>query len=191
MSTAHATIGNDELIAEVLSDKRADFEAFVRARVRPEEAEDLLQMAALRAIERADSLDDPARVVAWLYRLHRNLIVDVIRKRSSESRVIDSVAEVPDQAPPAPEDDPCGCSVTQVSHIRSAYSSILSLVDIDGMNLSEAAHALGITVNNATVRLHRARGALRQRMLEHCGVSNLQDCASCRCVYEGCCLAEV
>ncbi len=181
-------MGKDELIARTLCDKRADFEAFVRARVRSEEANDILQLAALRAIERADSLDDPARVVAWLYRLHRNLIVDVIRKRSSEHRVIDSAAEVPDQAPP-PSSDPCACSLTQASHIHSAYSSILSLVDIGGMRLSEAARTLGITVNNATVRLHRARRALRKQMLEHCGVSNPRDCANCRCVYEGCCVA--
>ncbi|MEM7584908.1 MAG: sigma-70 family RNA polymerase sigma factor [Acidobacteriota bacterium] len=186
MSGTHETLAKNDLIARVLCDKRADFEAFVRARVRSEEANDVLQMAALRAIERADSLDDPDRVVAWLYRLHRNLIVDVIRKRSSDHRVIDPAAEVPDQAPPLPS-DLCACSVTQANHIRSAYSSILTLVDIGGMGLNEAARTLGITVNNATVRLHRARRALREKMLEHCGVSNFQDCATCRCVHDGCC----
>lgn len=188
MSRTHQPPSNRELVAQALCDKRADFEAFVRARVRSEEANDILQLAALRAIERADSLDDPARVVAWLYRLHRNLIVDTVRKQSSEHRVIDPAAEVPDQASP-PSSDPCACSVTQATQILSAYSSILSLVDMSGMTLSDAARTLGITVNNATVRLHRARRALKKKMLEHCGVSNLQDCATCRCVYEGCCAA--
>ena len=65
----------------------------------------------------ADSLDDPASVVAWLYRLHRNLIVDVVRKRSSEHRLIDPAAEVPDQAPPE-SSDPCACSVIQARSIH-------------------------------------------------------------------------
>ncbi len=52
MGGTHESMGKDELIARTLCDKRADFEAFVRARVRSEEANDILQLAALRAIER-------------------------------------------------------------------------------------------------------------------------------------------
>ena len=49
-----------------------------------------MQVAALRAIEKAESLDDPARVLAWLYRIHRNLIIDNYRKRASEQRHVDA-----------------------------------------------------------------------------------------------------
>ncbi len=188
MSRAQSTPGRGEVIARALCDHRADLEAFVRARVRSEEAKDIIQTAAIRAIERADSLDDPARVVAWLYRLHRNLIVDAVRKRATEHRLIDPAAEVPDPAAPQ-SSETCACSVAQAERISPSYSSILSLVDIGGMKPSEAARTLGISVNNATVRLHRARRALKKAMLEHCGVSSPRECADCRCVYDGCCAA--
>ena len=177
---------NHEVVTRTLREKRADFQAFVRSRVRSPEAEDVLQIAALRAVERASSLEDPARVVAWLYRLHRNVIIDVGRKRIREGQLIDATAEVPEQAT-QPADAACRCSVSQTNHLGSTYASILLLVDAGELKLGEAAKQLGISVNNATVRLHRARKALRERMLEHCQVSSAEDCVDCRCVYDGCC----
>ncbi|MEO1065285.1 MAG: sigma-70 family RNA polymerase sigma factor [Actinomycetota bacterium] len=179
---------NRDVVADALCEHQPAFEAFVRARVRPQDVDDLLQLAALRAIERADSLEDPERVVAWLYRIHRNLIVDVARTRSSERRYVDAVAELPEQADP-PVADPCECSVTQARRLRPTYATILSLVDSDGLQLREAARQLEVSPNNAAVRLHRARRALKRAMLEHCGVDDPRQCAGCRCVEDACCAA--
>ena len=176
------------IVAAALFDKRADFEAFVRARVRPQDADDIVQLAALRAVERAESLDDPDRVVAWLYRIHRNLIIDAARMQVSERKHVDTGAEVPELVGMT-DDDPCRCSVAQAQRLRPNYAAILSLVDSDGLRLSEAAKRLDVSTNNAAVRLHRARKALKQAMLEHCGVSEPKDCADCRCVYDVCCAA--
>jgi RNA polymerase sigma-70 factor (ECF subfamily) len=57
------------------------------------------------------------------------------------------------------------------------------------LSLIEAAARLDITHNNATVRLHRARKALRDAMEAHCGVTDPQACAACRCVDDACCAA--
>ncbi|MEM7273356.1 MAG: RNA polymerase sigma factor [Actinomycetota bacterium] len=179
---------NHDVVTDALREKRSEFEAFVRARVQPQDVDDIVQLAALRAVERADSLDDPDRVVAWLYRIHRNLIVDVHRKRASERRHIDAGADIPELVQ-TPGEDPCECSVSQARRLRPAYASILSLVDSDGLQLSEAARRLDVSANNAAVRLHRARKALRQAMLEHCGVQDPRECANCRCVYDTCCAA--
>ena len=89
---------NQALVAKALRDKQADFAAFVRRRVNHEAAEEILQTAALRAIEHAESLDDPERVVAWLFRLHRNVIIDAARRKATERRVIDTNADLPEGA---------------------------------------------------------------------------------------------
>ncbi|MEM7341589.1 MAG: sigma-70 family RNA polymerase sigma factor [Actinomycetota bacterium] len=178
---------NGEVIAETLRARQSEFEAFVRARVRPQDVDDVLQLAALRAIERADSMEDPNRVVAWLYRIHRNLIIDASRKRASERRYVDAVADLPEQGE-VPVEDPCECSVSQAGRLRPSYASILALVDFDGLQLGEAARRLAVSTNNAAVRLHRARTALKQAMLDHCGVADPRDCADCRCVYDACCV---
>ena len=177
---------NVEIVAKALREKRADFAGFVRRRAKPEEVEDILQNAAVKAIERADLLSDPERVVAWLYRLHRNLIIDSLRKGTVEKRVIDQSSHLPEQATPEVEEH-CHCSISQAQTMGGNYASILSLVDIAGLDLTEAAGVLEISKNNATVRLHRARRALSEKMQKHCGVESLRDCLDCRCVYDGCC----
>ncbi len=185
MTRTDAAASNDA-VGEALRERRSDFEAFVRSRVRPDQVDDVLQTAAMRAIERAESLDDPERVVAWLYRIHRNLVIDTWRRGAATTDRIESTAHVPERAEP-PITESCDCSVAQSRRLRPAYATILQLVDTDGMAVPTAADTLGISANNAAVRLHRARKALRAAMFEHCGVTEPQDCAVCRCVDDVCC----
>lgn len=182
------------LIASALRDHAERLRAFVVARVPAAEVEDVLQTAAMRALERAETLREPERALPWLYRLHRNVIADALRKRASQQRSfersggaqpVDEAAT--DAAALVDADAPCGCSLVQARRIHPAYASMLALVDTGGLSLRDAAQALGISANNAAVRLHRARKALREAMREHCGVTSARDCADCRCVYEGCC----
>lgn len=176
------------VISDALAEHRAAFEGFVRARASASDVEDILQVAAMRAIERAQTLRDPERVMAWLYRVHRNVIADQMRANERSLRLADAVS-----ACPSVDDDTaaalCACSVRQASMIHERYAEILELVDLGGHTAQEAARVLGVSANNATVRLHRARKALRKRLEEHCGVTTLRECLDCRCVEAGCCAA--
>ncbi|MEM6495679.1 MAG: sigma factor-like helix-turn-helix DNA-binding protein [Pseudomonadota bacterium] len=171
-----------------LSAHSAELKRYVRARVAAEDVDDVLQLAALRAIEKASSLQDPDRVLQWLYRVHGNIASDFARKRVSEQRLIEAMIfeteTVTYEAEPT-----CRCSITQARSLSQNYAAILDLVDINGVPLTIAAERLNVSVNNATVRLHRARAALKKRLLEHCGVTSPRACANCRCTYEGCCAA--
>ncbi len=64
-------------MAKALRDHGNELEAFVRARVPSADGGDVLQTAAIRAFEKAEALQDPARVLPWRYRLHRNIVTDV------------------------------------------------------------------------------------------------------------------
>ena len=177
-----------ELVAKALRAHGNELRAFVRARVPSAEVDDVLQTAAIRAFEKAESLQDPARVLPWLYRLHRNIVTDEMRKQASRQRLVDDAARVLEVPAQQDTQDPCRCSVSQARRVEPpAYASILMLVDVGDASLAEAARILGITASNAAVRLHRAREKLRKTMREHCGVTNLRECADCRCVHEGCC----
>ena len=177
-----------EAVASALRVHRTRLSSFVRSRVPPGEVDDVLQIAALRAIERAESLEDPARVLPWLYRVHRNVATDESRKRARRQRWLAHDASVP-ELPASETTSLCDCSVTQALSMRPSYAHVLNLVDVCGATVEEAAQALGISANNVAVRLHRARKALRQSMLEHCGVTSLRECADCRCLEDGCCAA--
>ena len=186
-------LSRHEAVSAALGENQTEFAAFVRSRIRPQDADEVLQLAAARGIERAATLEDPDRVVAWLYRIHRNLIIDVMRAKASEQKYADTHGELPEFADAALADadfdELCRCIMAQTKRLRPSYASILNLVDADGLPLSEAARELDVSVNNATVRLHRARKALREKMLEHCGVTDASECASCRCIDDNCCAA--
>lgn len=186
----YGKVGRDvthaESIARSLREHAGALRAFVRARVPPAEVDDVLQTAALRAVEGSASLNEPGRVLAWLYRIHRNVVYDSMRSHArSEEIVLSDMDALPEG--PARDAEICGCSLSQMKRVRASYASILSLVDADGASLREAAQMLDISIENATVRLHRARKALRKTMREHCGVESVRDCLDCRCADDGCC----
>ncbi|MEM8994110.1 MAG: RNA polymerase sigma factor [Acidobacteriota bacterium] len=175
-------------MGKVLDQHAGRLRAFVAARVPSDQVDDVMQAAALRAIERASTLRDPDKALPWLYRIHRHTIVDQWRQRSSHENLSGDEEEVVD-APIELSDSSCDCGLVQARQLKPAYASILALVDAGDATLAEAAVTFGISVNNATVRLHRARRALRDAMRNHCGVTNVRDCFECRCVSEGCCVA--
>ena len=188
MTGASVTRAKSEAVAETLATHAQAFRRFVRSRLPDAEVDDALQVAAVQAVERAGSLKQPDRVLGWLYRIHRNVITDVLRKRASHQRMLanEASAAFPVTSVDAEQ---CDCSLVQAQRLAPAYAEVLSLVDIGEASLSQAAEALGISANNAAVRLHRARKALRANLLEHCGVASARDCVACRCVLDGCCVA--
>ena len=179
-----------DVVARVLQQHAGRFRAFVAAQLPSADVDDVLQTAAMRAIERANSLNDVERVLPWLFRVHRNVIADTLRAEAGRERILRDIDANPDAEPVA---DLCGCSVAQAERLPASYADVLGLVDAGDASVADAAATLGITENNASVRLHRARKALRKAMRkamrEYCGVESPRDCLSCRCVEDGCCAA--
>lgn len=187
MSNADSYDQKTGIVTGALQEHQKVLRAFVTSRVPSSGVDDLLQSAALRAIEGASSLEDPAKVLPWLYRIHRNIIVDRARADSSHRRMLDRFERMEAQASLEEEVETCACSLHLTHTLPSNYAEILELVDVQEHSLSQAAAQLGITPNNATVRLHRARKALRETLAQHCGVKTASECVDCRCVHDSCC----
>ncbi len=173
-------------IASALRAHSTKLRRYVASRVPSDAVDDICQAAALRSVEKAATLRDPERVLPWLYRVHANVANDALRRLAADRRLLEAVEHETDPIE-ATAEPVCGCSVAQTRQLNANYASILELVDICGLSLAEAAQALSISVNNATVRLHRARAALKKQLFEHCGVTSVNACADCRCVLDGCC----
>ena len=145
-------------------------------------AEDVLQTASARALEHAAQLRDPARAEAWVARIVQNALRDALRAQ----REVELPADVADD--PAIETAPCSCVLAQSRRLKPEYTEILRRVVLDGAPHPGVAAELGLTTNNASVRLHRARAALRKRMAEHCGTLRARSCTECGCAERGCCV---
>lgn len=168
------------LASELMAD-RESYIAFVRGRIRPgADAEDIFQQALVRATEHASALRDRSRTRPWFFRILRRTLADHHARWALREAKLATLAADLDEA--APEDVAvCGCSLGQLERIRPEYADILRRVDIDEAPVADVAGALGITVNNATVRLHRARRALRDQLMSFCGADSARACQSCSC----------
>jgi RNA polymerase sigma-70 factor (ECF subfamily) len=176
-------------LAAALNAHRNAFKAFLAARVGSEaEAEDLLQNGLLKALQRADELQDDAKLTAWFYQLLRNAVVDHYRARGSARRRHDGLSEMITAlgediaaAPKGWEAQLCGCLGGVVDTLPPKHAELLRRVDLNGESVQDAARALKMTPNNASVTLHRARKELRARLETFCGDCADGACLDCDC----------
>ncbi len=168
----------------LLASGRRKFLNFILARVRDSDAaEEILQKASLKVIARVDTLRDTTRAEAWIYRILRNEILDhyrrsaVLKRRTAELDP-DVAAELPAQATPRP----CPCALEEMSALRPGYSEALRTMEMKDEPIATHAARTGISLSNATVRLHRARKALRTRVEKRCGSCAGAGCFDCNCV---------
>ncbi len=165
----------------ILAEQRSAFLAFARTRVRSgADAEDLLQQALLKAAERLETVRDGERPEAWFYRVLRNTIADHHAEWARRESHLDLLAREEIEPPPE-EAAVCGRSLGVLDRLQSEYAEILRRVDIDEESLDDAARGLAITPNNAKVRLHRARKALRAALRSYCRTDSVRACQSCAC----------
>jgi RNA polymerase sigma-70 factor (ECF subfamily) len=174
----------EEILGRLL-DNHARFLAFVERRVGSrEEAEDILQEAFVRSLDRASSLRDSAAATAWFYRVLRNALTDYYRRQDSRGRAISRLAvEIDSSSDPDAELENvvCACVLSLVETIKPEYGAAIRRVDLDGLSVRDYAGEAGITPTNAGVRLHRAREALRKQLARTCGTCLEHECLDCVC----------
>lgn len=171
-------------VVAVLVENHRRFLGFLEKRVGSREvAEDILQEAFVRGLPRAGQLRDEESVIAWFYRSLRNALVDYYRKRAAESRALEGVARESSEAVEDAElmDTVCRCASSLLETLQKPYAEALRQVDLNGRSVGDYAKAAGITANNASVRLHRAREALRRQVEKSCGTCATHGCLDCTC----------
>lgn len=148
------------------------------------EAEDLLQEAFVKGIDRAEPLRDDESAIAWFYRVLRNAVIDRQRRRGAADRALAAFAhEVGDESVPPPDvkDAVCQCVRTLATTLKPEYAEALQRIELDGLSVQGFASEVGIAPNNAAVRVHRARAALRKQVMASCGTCAEHGCRDCTC----------
>jgi RNA polymerase sigma-70 factor (ECF subfamily) len=169
----------------VLASNHRQFRAFLERRVGDAaDAEDILQAAFLKTVERGDTIRDGESIVAWFYRLLRNAVIDHYRHHGAERRALTRARSLMldvDETEPDVERAICQCIHRLLPTIREDYAVMLRRVDLEDASISEVASEAQITENNARVRLHRARAALRKKLELSCGTCTEHGCLDCSC----------
>ena len=170
------------MIDQAVLGQREELFRFVRKRVESDAAaEDILQNALLKSVE-ADLREDES-AVAWMYRTLRNAVVDHYRRKGAAARALETAAAEPEEMEPSPDErsSTCQCVKSLARSLKPEYAEMLEQVDVNERSLAEVAAEAGITSNNATVRLHRARKALKDAVMTTCKSCAKHGCVDCTC----------
>jgi len=180
---------NDEAVAgrvDVLVQSKARFLQFLERRLgNRADAEDMLQAAFLKLVAHEDSLRDEDKLVPWFYQMLRNLTVDHYRHRDAVTRLEQSVAAEAVTSTTGADEElftaVCACVNDIIPLLKAEHAELVRRVELGGEPLHLVAGDLGITPNNASVRLHRARRILRESLQNICGACADHGCLDCGC----------
>lgn len=183
MTQPEHTLSAETVQTLVSNHKR--FLDFLERRVGSREiAEEILQAAYVKSVERGGELRDEERAVAWFYRLLRNAVIDHYRSAGAQARALDRLErEVANAEPPDEEMEKtiCACMGDLIPTLKPEYATLLKQVELEGKSVKEVAEGEGISANNAAVRLFRARQALKQQLERTCGTCTTHGCLDCSC----------
>ena len=177
----------DAAVRRALVEGHRQILGFLRRRLGSgEEAEEVLQMFMLRAVERSADLRDVRSVRGWLSRILATTIVDHQRrasKRRKREEIVDpfDLEELSIEPDDELEEAICNCLYKLLPTLKPEYAEVIWRIDLLEEPRDRVAASLGVSLNNITVRLHRGRQALKKRLEEMCMTCPVHGFLDCRC----------
>ena len=169
----------------VLLENHREFLRYLERRVGDRAlAEDILQDAFAKVVDRPDRAPADEAIVPWFYRTLRNAAVDQFRRRGAAHRAVEAFArELETQTAPEPElaAEICACVTRLATTLKPEYAEALAAIDVGGVPVKTFAEQRGLSASNAGVRVFRAREALKKRLVESCGTCAEHGCRDCTC----------
>ena len=185
MSTETISGDAERSAARILLENRDEFLSFLERRVgRRDVAEDILQEAFTRGLDRLETLRDGEAVIPWFYRTLRNAAVDYFRRTKVADRALLQFAqeiETSEEPPESFQAEVCRCVTRVAKTLKPEYAEALNRVEVEGISVKHFAEEQGISAGNAGVRVFRAREALRRQLVASCGSCATHGCIACTC----------
>lgn len=172
-------------LTERLVDNHRLFLGFLERRINDRAtAEDILQDAFVKTLEKGEDLREEGSSVAWFYTMLRNSVIDQYRRAGARNRALEGFAREMEGAvepPPDVREAICGCVSRLASTLKPEYADAIRRIELEGAAVQDYADEAGITPNNAAVRVFRAREALRKQVRASCGTCAEHGCLDCHC----------
>ncbi|CAM2153380.1 RNA polymerase sigma factor [Paraburkholderia tropica] len=130
------------------------------------DAEDLVQRACVRGLERAHQLQPGTAPLSWMFSIVQSTWINELRARNVRNRSgmdwDDGFLEtVPDPSARTPEEQAMsGQIIAAVQQLPEVQRVVMLLVAVEGLSYSEAAEVLGVPIGTIMSRLSRARQAI-------------------------------
>jgi len=172
----------DERISEAIDRDKTRLRNFIRRRVAdPSDAEDILQEVFYELVETYRLMKPIEQVGAWLFRVARNRITDLFRKRKPESSTNDPVVAEEGESLTLEDLLPSRDAGPEAAYARTVLLAELEDAleelpeeqrevflahEIEGRSFKDLAVETGLSVNTLLSRKHYAVIHLRERLRE-------------------------
>jgi RNA polymerase sigma-70 factor, ECF subfamily len=172
---------DEEVVERVRNGERALYELLMRrhnqriyraarAIVRdPAEAEDVMQDAYVRAYENLATFAGRATFATWLTKIAVHEALARVRRRGrfvdAEETMPTLASDGPDPEQRASERELGAALEAAIDTLPDGFRAVFVMRDVEGLSTAETADCLGINEETVKTRLHRARTALRARLL--------------------------
>jgi RNA polymerase sigma-70 factor (ECF subfamily) len=143
----------------------------------PDQAQDLVQEAYLRALRYQHSYQPGTNMKAWLFAIMRNLFWDRFKGSHKEDVSLDDVGDfvlfekLRDEGAKPESDvlDKIAATevVAAVDKLPPLHREVVLLVDVEGFSYKDAAQTLGVPIGTVMSRLHRARQQLQKSLYDY------------------------
>jgi len=150
-----------------------------------QEAEDLTQETFIKAHQGLENFRGEAQVSTWIYRIATNTAWDRLRSPSfqrveqasfsdetDEAKIADHVLFSEGQKPLIEKEfirnEMNDCIRGYIEKLPDDYRAVLVLSEWEGLRNSQIAEILGVTLDTAKIRLHRAKAKLKEDLESHC-----------------------
>lgn len=136
-----------------------------------QDADDLVQVTAERALARAEQLRPDHSAASWLFGILRNAWIDEGRSRRRRESLLEPADLAERIGDPAAGGDPeLLCLQDALARLPEDQRLAVALVLVEGFSYKEAAAIMSVPVGTLTSRLARAREALQSMLSETTGV---------------------
>jgi RNA polymerase sigma factor (sigma-70 family) len=158
----------DEMrLAGVMTREGSRLRNFIRRRVAdPRDAEDVLQDVFTELVEANQLLMPIEHVSGWLFRVARNRIIDLFRRKKGESLDLDDLLPSPEAGPDA--EFARGALLEEleaaIAELPEEQRDVFVAHEIDGRSFKEMAAETGVSINTLLSRKRYAVLHLRERL---------------------------
>jgi RNA polymerase sigma factor (sigma-70 family) len=178
LSVTWMTIEQDRRITETVEREQSRLRRFIRRRVADEgDVEDILQDVFYELVEAYRLMQPVEQVSAWLFRVARNRITDLFRKRQPVA--VASASGADEEGPrwedllPSPDAGPEAEYARAIlleeleaalAELPAEQRDVFLAHEFEGRSFKELAAATGVGVNTLLARKHYAVMHLRERL---------------------------
>lgn len=136
----------------------------------PQTAEDATQEVFIKVFRTISSFDGRARLSTWLYRVTRNVCLDLVRSGRRTPSPVDPLTLEPIPAADFADDVVFGAAMEQaVATLAPEDRDAFNAITLFGLSYLDAAEALGVPAGTVKSRVFRARRLLASLLLPEGG----------------------